>query len=122
MATRKLPRYRQDFFINSKHLGSTMRYGKQVHEELHTPASDAFFCPVCAVVWAVCPVTDTMTNEVSDFMPWRVPCAQHDKRWNAIPGSLFKVWDKEFNDGFPDALVQYEFNQAMKLYKEEDNE
>lgn len=121
MAAGKLPRYRQDFYVNGRHLGSAMRYGKHVHEDLNTnPAGIAYFCPVCASVWAICPVTDTMTNEASDFMPYRIPCAQHDRRWGEIPGSLYLSWDKEYDELFPDELIRYEFNQAMKLYKDEE--
>ncbi len=115
----KLPRYRQDFFVRGKPMGSAMRYGKQVHEELIHPWGAAYFCPVCAVVWAVCPVTDTMTNEVSKFAAYTIPCAQHDNQWGRIPGSLFLSWEGEYNEIFPDALVKYEFEQALKLYKDE---
>jgi len=114
----KLPRYKQEFIIKGKYLGATMRYGKQVHEETHAPASEAFFCPVCAAVWAICPTTDTMTQQVSDFMPYRVPCEQHDTRWGEIPGSIWKPWDKDFIATLPDDVVRYEFTQAMKLFKE----
>lgn len=116
----KAPRYKQSFFVNGKYLGEAMRQPVHVHESLQAPHGTAYFCPVCASIWAVFPVVDTMTQQQLDFMPYRVPCAAHTNTdWGAIPGSIWSAWDDEFNSILPDDVIRYEFAQAMKLYKEE---
>lgn len=115
----KSPRYKQTFIVNNKYLGDALRQPIQVHEETNSPCSMAYFCPVCGTTWAIFPVLDLLTNKQSDFMPYRVPCPNHtDTTWGAIPGSIWSSWDREFNSILPDDVIRYEFQQAMKLYKE----
>lgn len=96
-----------------------MRQPVQVHEEKHEPCSMAYFCPTCGLTWAIFPVLDLLTGETSDYMPYRVSCGAHtDTTWGAIPGSVWCGWDNVFNSILPDNVIRYEFNQAMKLYKD----
>jgi len=112
-------RFTQQFIVNGKYLGAAPRTFVPVHETLAPPSSYAYFCPVCADLWARCPVTDTITNSMEKFQVWTVPCEKHQHNsHHHIPGSLFLVWDKTFNESFPEDVLRYELNQALKLYKD----
>jgi len=109
--------YRRQFFVGSKYLGEVPCGPIQAHEDSIAPYGEAYFCPVCGDVWARVVVSSPLSGQLSPFMVRAIPCEKHDKRtFCSIPGSLYLGWGREYNTDIPDELVQYEFQQAMKLY------
>lgn len=97
----------QHFFAEGKYLGQASRVMEHSHNEAHVPYGYAFFCPVCADLWARCPVM--YGSRESKYMVQTISCrkcaAHHDL---GVPGSLFLTWDKTFNDLLPDDAIRRE--------------
>lgn len=86
--------YTQTLFIGSSPCGpATPRRLHRVREELWAPPSYAWFCPVCADIWARAFVPG------EEFQVTVNPCIDHElKYWRTlVPGSLLLVFDPEFN-------------------------
>jgi hypothetical protein len=111
--------FTQQFIVRNKHLGSALRNFVRCHETWAAPSSYAYFCPVCAELWARCPVVDNQSGKLIPFQVLSVECEQHHRPTSlTIPGTLHLTWDKDFTKAFPDTVFVYEFNQALKLYKD----
>ena len=87
------------------------------HGEPHIPYSYAFFCPVCAELWARCPVE--VKGDSSKFQVITRGCKKHSQHAYEIGGSLWTVWDKTFNEAFPDGLMKWELDRHLALYDNE---
>lgn len=97
----------QHFIVEGQYLGQSIRSLKHYHNEVGLPPSYAFFCPVCAEVWARCPVD--LNGKLQPFMAWSVACKKHEHPHGLwVPGSLMLSWDKPFTDSLPDAAVRRE--------------
>lgn len=115
MSLKKLPRYIRHFFVKGNWLGTVELYDVQVHEELHPPGSEAYFCPTCGDVWARFPVIDKMTNKTIKYLARAVHCEK-----DGGTGELYAPWNPDFTSSLPNDAVRYEFNQLIKHYKEEE--
>ena len=112
----------QHFIIEGKHMGTAPRTPVRVHDRLSLPDSSAFFCPVCGDVWAQCPIV-LEDGSVSPWMPWRMKCRKHAAAYSVeVPGSLFQIWDKPFNDAMPEAVLWWEFNRLLDCFPENEME
>jgi hypothetical protein len=100
--------YTQHFFVENHYFGSVKRGEVRTHEQMTAPRSYAYFCPICAEVWARCPV-EHVGAAAGTFRCIETPCRKHTKHAWAVPGSLMLLWDKEFSEILPDELVQWEF-------------
>lgn len=97
----------QHFFAEGKFLGTAERTLEHFHNEVTVPFGYAFFCPVCADVWARCPVV--VGTVESKYMVQTISCRKHPAHHNmGVSGSLFLAWDKTFNNLLPDEAVQRE--------------
>jgi len=116
-------RFTRHYLVNGKLLGSVQCDKVVVHDQMAEPTSYAYFCPVCANIWARAPVVNNATGETIRFQVWSICCEHHQDRVvgkSEIPGQLFLRWDKPYNDLFPREVLQYETNQAIKhLFKDE---
>ena len=106
----------QYFIVEGKVLGSAERSMVFVHAQPQCPQSYAFFCPVCAEVWARCPV-ERREGQTEPFMVWSIPCRKHRTHALAIPGSLMLEWEPEFVEAFPDEVVKWEFDRHLEFYE-----
>lgn len=116
---------RQHFLIRGKHLGTVERERIWVHSEKAEAYGYAFFCPLCAETWALCPVEGQPT------LPHISPCDKHrqgDKLgdWNhgsiapyQVPGSLMLSYEQTWNDALPLAVLVREFHLHYNLHKEQ---
>lgn len=102
----------QHFIIEGKYLGSTERGARYVHGQKQTPTSYAFFCPVCAALWATCPLELT-EGKPEHFMVWTVPCRKHYHHAFVVPGSIHLSWDNEFTESFPRELLKWELERHL---------
>ena len=111
--------FTQQFIINGQFFGTTDRYWQRCHESVMPPQSLAFFCPVCADVWARCPVTSNNTGAVSDFQVYKLHCRKHPPRHQQqVAGSLFLSWDNELSNAFPPEMLRRELLLHLDLYPE----
>ena len=109
----------QQFIIGTKYFGTAPRTYEAVHGTVVPPSSYAYFCPVCAEVWARCPVTSVASGKVSRFQVLTLTCGKHtNTEALQIPGSLFLSWDRAYSEAFPEELIRYELTQALNLYKD----
>jgi hypothetical protein len=105
--------YLQHFIVEGKYLGNAMRGRVFIYAEPVPPHSYAFFCPVCAEVWARCPVEIVATGKHREFTVSTHPCRKHTTHALAFPGSLWN-WDEDFTAAFPDAVIAWEFHQHLE--------
>ena len=108
--------YQQHFLIEGKHYGTALRGSVTVHAELQPPDSLAYFCPVCAEVWARCPV-ETGRGTIP-FHVLTMPCRHHPTHGLAVPGSLWINWDGAYTDHFPENVVRWELERHLEFIKE----
>lgn len=105
----------QHFFIRGNYFGTTTRPLYWVHNEIqNAPFGMAFFCPICAELWAVCPVEGEATQVETQF------CEKHKYgdsygRWSSgqvwrldIPGSLWSSYDDQWNAGLSQQVLKRE--------------
>ena len=86
----------QDFWAEGRFLGRSQRPDELVHGQWRTPPSQAYFCPTCGEVWARVVVPN------QEFTVWSMPCRKHQPRFRlTVAGSLYRLWDRDFNDSFP---------------------
>lgn len=97
----------QTFFVEGKYLGQAMRPLVLHMGAYAPPLSFAYFCPVCAELWARCPVAG------SEWMVWTRPCRKHPPQYSSIPGSLWLPWEKSFNDAFTPELLAWELDRHL---------
>ena len=103
--------YTQSFFVEGQYLGAALRKPVHLHGEVQPPPSYAFFCPVCAEVWARAPVT--LGPHTQEFMVWRLACRKHGRSRLTVAGSLFLPWDKSFNEALPDGAWFWELERHL---------
>jgi len=107
--------YTQHYIIEGKLIGSSPREGIFIHGIPTSADSIACFCPVCAEVWARCPVIAD-NGKVSFFQVCLMPCRLHSFHGSLfIPGSLLLPMDKAFNTAWlaHEAAVRWEFQVHM---------
>ena len=90
----------QTFFIEGRHLGSCQRY--PLTPQKQRPISYAFFCPVCADIWARALIFDT------DWFCFHVPCKKHAYAGIKVPGSLYSAGDVDFLQSLPSEVLTRE--------------
>lgn len=104
-------RYTQHFIVEGKPLGEAPRSPIFCGGYENPPPAYSFFCPVCADVWARCPVLSEVGSE-SRFQVITKECRRHSELTNLwltqIPGSLHLVWDDLFTRSFPHAVLERE--------------
>ena len=108
----------QHFIVEGKYLGTAERQMLFVHAQPQRPVSYAFFCPVCAEVWARCPV-ERADGTTENFMVWTQACRKHTFHRLAVPGSLTLSWEPDFTAAFPDELVRWEFDRHLDYAEKE---
>jgi len=104
--------YEQHFFVEGSYLGTTMRKDIYVRSTVAPPMGEAFFCPFCARIWAVCPVVGQPTavstvlcekhNPKDSVGDWQIGYAEY-------PGSILFSWDDEWNSMLPRDAFKREF-------------
>ena len=109
----------QHFIIEGKYLGSSERGAVYIHAQKQTPTSYAFFCPVCAELWARCP-TELTPGQPEHFMVWTRACRKHYHHAMEAPGSIWMEWDQDFNAAFPEGVLKWELDRHFELYNKED--
>lgn len=97
----------QHFIIRGKYLGNAQRQMTSRHSPAQVPTSYAFFCPVCAEVWARCPV-EVVEGAPEHFMVWTKACSKHFVHRMEVPGSIYLDWDKDFTESFPEGVLREE--------------
>jgi hypothetical protein len=91
----------QHFYIENRSLGSCQRY--PLTNRGTRPISYAFFCPVCAEVWARAVIFDTQ------FFCFHKPCRKHHVDAGGIPGSLWMPMEPEFTSSLDGEVLKREF-------------
>lgn len=99
--------YSQHLYLDKRDLGSSPRDTIFVHGEAQPPHSSAFFCPVCADVWARAAVLRS-DGQMMRAVVWTRPCHKHTGDGYGISGSLLLPWDRGFNEALPLAALQRE--------------
>jgi hypothetical protein len=109
----------REFFVGQQYLGSGPAPQEFVHDEVHDPIGQAFFCPICSEVWA---------QALVEGQPTQVrhrPCAKHrpgDRySFNSlghisqydIPGSLWLAESRTWNDSLPERVVARELQITL---------
>lgn len=104
----------RDYFVGQQYLGSGPAPQELVHNEIHQPIGQAFFCPICSEVWAQALVQGQPTQVRHR------PCTRHKPgdRFGVnslgivspydIPGSLMLAESRQWNDNLPAAVVTRE--------------
>lgn len=109
----------QRFIVEGRYLGEGRRTFDKRGMVPSAPVSYAFFCPVCAEVWARCPVS---LPDSEKYQPFQVLTANCRKcRTNnvfKVPGELTCSWDHEFVEAFPQEVLQRELMLLLDLYQE----
>jgi len=108
--------YTQHYIVEGKPLGSSPRGPTLVHATLAAPDSYAYFCPICAEVWARAP-TISPSGKVSRFTVWTLACRKHhDTERLSVSGSLLLPWDNTYNEALftSDAALRWEFQVHME--------
>ena len=101
----------QHFIIEGDFLGSSPREPQLIHGIYMKPFSYAYFCPVCAEIWARCPIEDR------PFTVWTLPCRGHTTGHYQVPGSLTLSWDNDFNLAFPPRVVEWECDRHLEYFE-----
>lgn len=104
----------QHFIIEGKHLGTAHRSKVFVHAELQPPQAYAYFCPLCAEIWARCPV-----EGIGADPNWRVLtmyCRKHSHPLWQVSGSILTVWDEGFVAAFPEEVLRWELQRHFEHY------
>lgn len=115
------PPFLQHFIVQGKYLGSALRGKVWVQAERQSPRSMTFVCGVCGDAWAKCPVEKVGSpTELTQFIAMLRVCPKHSQSSYDVPGSLTLSWDGDFNDSFPEAVVQWEFQQHLALFPDTD--
>lgn len=112
------------YIIEGKHLGTSLIPPHFVHNQRVEAYGLAFFCPICARLWATCPVEGEPTSVIS------CPCERHavgDRlgSWShgyvdpwQTPGSIFLSYDREWNDCLPKGVLLRELTLLDNRKKE----
>lgn len=101
----------QQVIVEGRYLGEARRTLVNHHGAMEAPYSYAFFCPVCADVWARCPVD--FAGRTREWTVWSVACRKHPRRSSEVPGSLLLTWDKSFNDSLPHDALAWELERQL---------
>jgi len=104
----------QSIFIRGQCYPCALRPLTRVHEQWQKPRSYAWFCPVCAEVWARCMVAS------HDFMVWTHVCEEHEDAFSpawTIPGSILIPMQTAFNESLPLSLWQREVELHLRHYE-----
>ena len=91
----------QFFFIEGRGYTPCQRGPRTVTQQ--RPVSFAFFCPVCAEVWARAGIPDER------FFAFHVPCRKHTYDGVKVPGSLYACGDVDFLKALPADVLLREF-------------
>ena len=106
----------QHFFLHGKHYGTAERSRETIHRQQFPPRGDAFFCPSCASLWAICPIegAETMVNTAG--------CEQHPL-WSDLPGGSLWLAEpsmkSDFNRAIPRELLAREVMLYLSMYDKE---
>lgn len=114
-----MPTVTQHFILEGRYLGSALRstsFSRRdscggVYERV--PLSYAFFCPVCAEVWARCPV-ELPNGTQRQFFALTLACRKHEVSAWQVPGALQCGSDEDFFAAFPDEVVKWEFERHLE--------
>ena len=87
----------QHFYIENRSFGSCERY--PLTQQKLRPISYAFFCPVCAEVWARAVIFGV------DFFVLHIPCRKHTYSGIKVPGSLYPAGDADFLAALPREIL-----------------
>lgn len=98
-------------FIEGKHYGQMDLPAEFRSGKFEDKSGIAFFCPVCARIWAV------VYAEGHESYPYSIGCEQHP-RFAAMPaGSIMLPWDRAWNAKLPRAVIQRELLIHIKHYE-----
>lgn len=101
------------FFVAGQCYPAAPRPLERIHEEWQRPCSYAWFCPVCAEIWARCVVAN------HSFMVWTHVCEAHKDMFAPsiiVPGSLLIPLQDSFNESLPLPLWQREVELHIRHY------
>lgn len=109
----------REFFVGQDYLGSCPAPKEIVHNEMHDPIGQAFFCPICVTIWAAAIVPGQPTQVRHR------PCSAHRPSTQSgtsslgaihsgdIPGSLMLSESRAWNDSLPDRVVVRELQVSL---------
>lgn len=103
---------KQHFTVGNKYYGNSDRKMSVTHAQAHVPYSYAFCCNRCGEVWARCGVE----HPESRWQFMSKPCPSHSEGLD-VSGSLWIVWDREFNESLPHELLQRELEIHLTLWE-----
>lgn len=104
----------REYFVGQTYLGSGPAHPEIVHNEIHDPIGEAFFCPICSEIWAQALVAGQGTQVRTR------PCAKHkpgDRHGTCslgyvsqydIPGSLWLVESRTWVNSLPERVLARE--------------
>jgi hypothetical protein len=110
----------REFFVGQDYLGSAPAPEEYVHNEIHSPIGQAFFCPICSDIWARALIQSCPT------MVRHRACERHAPGFQLngnslgyvstgeIPGSLYLVESRAWNDSLPDGVVRRELRVTLQ--------
>ena len=75
-----------------------------------TPLSYAYFCPVCAEIWARCVL------DGAEFQVWTRGCSKHSLYNGSHPGSLWLSWDPHFSFSLPREALLRELTLLLQQF------
>ena len=100
----------QSFIIEGEFLGTMERPPIFYHEIEGDPVGEAFWCPVCARIWATLfiPGVDTRVHHVACEKHTAEDC-KHSMGLHDFPGSILFNWDLDFDELPPWGVLKREF-------------
>lgn len=108
--------YHQKFTIEGQDFGESLRDFEYRHGKPFAPWSVAFFCPheQCGRIWATVQVDDGKYHVLAHH------CERHPREYGwmtELPGSIWSIYDKEYNDALPDPVLRRELDLALAFYE-----
>lgn len=117
------------YFLGTQFLGTSSRAPELCGPGLAPVEGVAFFCPLCSEVWFRAISEGEASTVRHRFCPKHSPGESlgswsHGRVWPSdVPGSLWLVEDRAWNEALPPAAVSHEFRVTLRwLTKQGDPE
>ena len=109
--------FSQYFYVKDKYLGMAERERVQSSDTLIIPMSFGYCCPVCGDLWARAPVFGE-DKSLRQFRFFHKHCEKCQTPLYLGPaGSLSIPLEEEFNNAFPEEVLQREFHLWLRFYE-----
>jgi hypothetical protein len=102
-ATNKPATFVCQYFVGTQYLGQGTRPYERAHNVVIPPHSLAFFCQKCGEVWA-----RVVVESGSEFQVYSRRCLKHSCHIFDPGGSLWFIWDRDWQNALPKAVLQRE--------------